>query len=154
MGRPVAQPSATRQLTNERAGRMHTMLAEVGPPSKTAPCPVEGGCCAEGLFRATSGRLMFERLVPALALAIILLLGLGGCRDAAFKAASKRDTITDWKAFIAQNPSDENVEAAQARLAELEFEEAKKAHTLIAYKRFLERHPESGQARAAAALFL
>ncbi|MBL8936972.1 MAG: HEAT repeat domain-containing protein [Archangium sp.] len=83
---------------------------------------------------------------------MILLLWFAGCRDAAFKAASKRDTITDWKAFIAQNPTDENLDAAQARLAELEFEEAKKAHTLIAYKRFLERHPESGQARAAAAL--
>lgn len=95
---------------------------------------------------------MFERLVPARALAIILMLTIAGCRDAAFKTASKRDTITDWKAFIAQNPADENLDAAQARLAELEFEEAKKAHTLIAYKRFLERHPESGQARAAAAL--
>ncbi len=35
---------------------------------------------------------MFERLVPARALAIILLLGLSACRDAAFKTASKRDT--------------------------------------------------------------
>ncbi|MBE2249755.1 MAG: HEAT repeat domain-containing protein [Myxococcus sp.] len=96
---------------------------------------------------------MSQPLVPARARSIIMLgLVLVGCRDSAYRAASKSDTVGAWKAFIAQHPTDENLEAANARLAELEFDEARKAHTLIAYKRFLERHPDAGQARAAAAL--
>lgn len=97
---------------------------------------------------------MFGDQVPVRVVAIIAVVGLtlAGCRDSAFKTASKRDTASDWRAFIAQHPGDENLDAAKARLAELEFDEAKKAHTLVAYKRFLEQHPDSAQARAAAAL--
>ncbi len=81
-----------------------------------------------------------------------LVITAGACRDSAYRAASRTDTVSGWKAFVAQHPEDENLDAATARLAELEFTEAKKAHTLIAYKRFLEQYPESGQARAAAAM--
>ena len=96
---------------------------------------------------------MFEPLVPArVRLIIVVVLTAAGCRDSAYRAAAKGDSITEWKSFIAQHPTDENLDAAKARLAELEFDEARKAHTLIAYKRFLEHHPDSGQARAAAAL--
>ncbi|MBL8924090.1 MAG: HEAT repeat domain-containing protein [Myxococcaceae bacterium] len=79
-------------------------------------------------------------------------LTLAACRDSAFKAAAKRDSVTDWKAFLTQHPQDDNVDAARARLAELEFDEAKRAHTLIGYKRFLEQYPDAAQARAAQAL--
>jgi hypothetical protein len=96
---------------------------------------------------------MFQTPVPArVRLIIAVVLTTVGCRDSAYRAAAKGDTITEWKAFIALHPTDENLDAAKARLAELEFDEARKAHTLIAYKRFLEHHPDSGQARAAAAL--
>jgi tetratricopeptide (TPR) repeat protein len=96
----------------------------------------------EWVERAATGRW-----VPLAALLII-----AGCRDSAYRAASKTDTIAGWRAFVTQHPADENVDAATARLAELEFAEAKSAHTLVAYKRFLEAHPDSAQTRAAAAL--
>jgi hypothetical protein len=96
---------------------------------------------------------MFETRVPAhVRLTMVVVLTAVGCRDSAFRTAAKGDTITVWKAFIAQHPADENLDAAKARLAELEFDEARKAHTLISYKRFLEHHSDSAQARAAAAL--
>lgn len=86
--------------------------------------------------------------VPRLLLAISLL---AGCRDAAFKAASRQDTTQAWRSFIAGNPADENLDAAKARLSEIEFGEARQVHSVIAYKRFLEAHPDAGQARAAKA---
>lgn len=85
-------------------------------------------------------------------LAAVLLVALGGCRDGAFQAASKMNTIEGWKRFLRENPKDEEVEAAQQRLAELAFAEAQKAHTVLAYKRFLEEHPDSEKASAATRL--
>lgn len=96
---------------------------------------------------------MLTRLVPARVRLIIVIAALAaGCRDSAYRAAAKVDTVAGWRAFIAQHPTDEQLDSATARLAELEFDEARRAHTLIAYKRFLERHPQAAQARAAAAL--
>jgi hypothetical protein len=96
---------------------------------------------------------MLESQVPLRVGVIIgVALALAACRDSAFKAAAKRDTVTDWKAFVAQHPQDENLDAAKARLAELEFDEAKRAHTLIGYKRFLEQYPDAAQTKTAQAL--
>lgn len=84
---------------------------------------------------------------------VLLSLGLvSGCRDAAYSAASKRDTIAAWREFLAQNPSDSNVDSARERLAELEFDEAQHAHTILAYKRFLEEFQDSAKAPQAKAL--
>ncbi len=81
-----------------------------------------------------------------------LLAALTGCRDAAFNAASKVDTSDEWKRFIEKNPSDDNIEAARDRLADLELAEAKRVHTVVAYKRYIEDHPEGERANAATAL--
>lgn len=89
--------------------------------------------------------------VPRVVLLIIGLL-LGACRDSAYRAATKVDSIDGWRRFVAANPEDQNVDAAKARWAELEFDEAKKAHTVIGYKRFLEAWPDAAQSRAARAL--
>lgn len=86
------------------------------------------------------------------ALAAVLLLCLAACRDGAFQAASKVNTIEGWKRFIRENPKDEELEAARQRLSELAFEEARKAHTVLAYKRFLEEHPDSDKVSAATRL--
>src|SRR5690348_12707137 len=82
----------------------------------------------------------------------VLTVALGGCRDSAFSAASKQDTIEAYRQFIAQHPSDENIEAANERLSELELEQARKVHTVVAYKRFLDAYPEGERSRAARAL--
>src|SRR4051794_34876554 len=83
----------------------------------------------------------------------LLLTGaIFGCRDSAFSAASKKDSIESYRQFIAQHPMDENVESAQERLADLELEAARKAHTVVAYKRYLEEHPDGEKARVATAL--
>lgn len=78
-----------------------------------------------------------------------LLLVLVGCRDSAFQAANRADTLEGWRRFIADNPKDEGVDAAQQRLEELAFAEAQKAHSVVAYKRFLEEYPEADKASAA-----
>ncbi|MCU0699748.1 MAG: HEAT repeat domain-containing protein [Myxococcaceae bacterium] len=96
--------------------------------------------------------MVLRSMLPALSLIVVLGAGASGCRDSAYRAASKVDSIASWKQFLAQHPQDENVDPARARLAELEFAEARKAHTVVAYKRFLEAHPDAGQARAARAL--
>ncbi len=83
------------------------------------------------------------RLVLVLSVAVVLL---SACRDSAFQAASKVDTATAWRNFVAENPKDDGVEAAQSRLAELDFAEAQKAHSVVAYKRYLEEYPESDKA--------
>jgi len=83
---------------------------------------------------------------------MITVLLLGACRDSAYRAAAKVDTVDGWRRFVAANPEDQNVDAAKARWAELEFDEAKKAHTVIGYKRFLEAWPDAAQSRAARAL--
>lgn len=74
------------------------------------------------------------------------------CRGSAFSAAQKRDTVEAYEEFIAKNPMDPNVDAAQDRLAELELEQARKIHTVVAYKRYLEEHPEGERSRTARAL--
>lgn len=75
-----------------------------------------------------------------------LLLVLTACRDSAFQAANRLDTLDGWRRFIADNPKDDGVDAAQQRLEELAFAEAQKAHTVVAYKRYLEEYPEADKA--------
>lgn len=77
------------------------------------------------------------------------LLVLSGCRDSAFQAVSKVDTLEAWKKFVAENPKDDEVEAAKLRIEELAFAEAQKIHTVVAYKRFLEEYPDAEKAPAA-----
>jgi hypothetical protein len=86
------------------------------------------------------------RLLPALALSVMLLTS---CRDSAFQAASKVDTIEAWRKFIAENPKDESLEAAEQRLSEVAFIEAQRTHSVVSYKRFLEEFPESEKATIA-----
>ncbi len=75
-----------------------------------------------------------------------------GCRDSAFSAASKKDTVAAYREFLESHPIDPDADAARDRLSELELAEAKSAHTVVAYKRYLEEHPEGERARAARAL--
>lgn len=82
-------------------------------------------------------------------LVIVLLLLVTGCRDSAFAAAHKLDTIEGWRRFIADNPKDEGVDAAQQRLEELAFAETQRAHTVVAYKRFIEEYPDADKVGAA-----
>ncbi len=79
-------------------------------------------------------------------------LALCGCRDSAYSAASKTDTIEAWRHFLDANPKDQNADAATERLTELEFEQAKQAHTVLAYKRFIEQFPKADQATPAQVL--
>lgn len=83
--------------------------------------------------------------------ALLLLLGSAGCRSTAFEVASRADSPEAYRTFLREHPRDENVEAALARLADLELAEAAKVHTVVAYKRFLEEFPDSAQAAAARA---
>lgn len=85
-------------------------------------------------------------------LALLITAPLSACRDSAFLKAEKTGTIDAYRRFIEANPMDENVEAAQERLADLELDEAKKVHTVVAYKRYLEEHPDSERANVARAL--
>ncbi len=87
-----------------------------------------------------------------LAAVLALTLAAQGCRDSAYAAASKADTIEGWRRFVTQHPKDDNLDAAKARLAELELERARAVHTVLAYKRFLEEFPDEEQARPALAL--
>jgi hypothetical protein len=80
------------------------------------------------------------------------LLVLPACRDSAYQAASRVDTVEAWQRFVQQHPSDDNADAARARLNELQFEAAQRAHSVVAYKRFLEAAPDSEQAPRARAL--
>ncbi|MDP2270997.1 MAG: HEAT repeat domain-containing protein [Archangium sp.] len=77
---------------------------------------------------------------------LALLLLLAGCRDSAFQTATRLNTLDGWKRFIADNPKDEGVDAAQQRVEELAFADAQGAHTVVAYKRFLEEYPEAEKA--------
>lgn len=81
---------------------------------------------------------------------VVLILGLASsCRDSAYLAASKTDTIEAWRRFLAENPKDPSATSAQQRLEELAFAEAQKAHSVVGYKRFLEEHPDADQVPAA-----
>ncbi len=82
------------------------------------------------------------------ALSVGLLL-LSGCRDSAFMAASKTNTMDGWRRFIAENPKDDELDAAQQRLEELAFAEVQQVHSAVAYKRYLEEFPDSEKAPAA-----
>lgn len=86
-----------------------------------------------------------------LALALVLVAS-AGCRQSAYSAAAKADTIEGYQRFLAEHPDDLNADAARERLAELSLAEARQAHTVIAYKRFLEAFPASDEAKAARAL--
>ena len=83
------------------------------------------------------------------ALAVLLLAT--GCVSP-YDRAAKTDTVEAYRAFLRENPSHPDVDAAEARLSELELEEAKRLHTVIAYKRFLEAYPETAQTRTAKTL--
>lgn len=89
-----------------------------------------------------------QRAVRAIVFAC-LAVGLLGCRDSAFQAANKIDTIAEWRRFIAENPKDDAVDAAKLRLEDLAFAEAQKIHTVVSYKRFLEEFPDAEKAPAA-----
>ncbi len=82
-------------------------------------------------------------------LVVALMLLSAGCRDSAFAAANKLNTIEGWRRFIADNPKDEGVDAAQQRLEELAFADAQGAHTVVAYKRFIEEYPDAEKVGAA-----
>src|SRR5262245_46484580 len=90
--------------------------------------------------------------VASLFLVVFLTVAWSGCRDSAYAAAAKRDTIASLREFLDAHPLDENAESARGRLLELELDEARRVHTVVAYKRFLEVHPEGEQARTARAL--
>ena len=79
-------------------------------------------------------------------LLIVGLLLSSGCRDSAFQTATRLNTLDGWKRFIADNPKDDGVDAAQQRMEELAFADAQKAHTVVAYKRFLLEYPEAEKA--------
>lgn len=80
--------------------------------------------------------------------ATFLVLGLASCA-LSYEDARSRDTAEAYRTFIRENPGDEDVPAARARLSELEFLEARRQHTLPAYKRFLTSFPNSPRARDA-----
>jgi hypothetical protein len=83
---------------------------------------------------------------------VVVVLSVVGCRDFAYDAASKKDTIDGYREFIRTHPDDQaNLDSAKERLAELEFAEADKAHSVVGYKRFLEEFPDSGKVTAARA---
>lgn len=85
-------------------------------------------------------------------LVLSLALFAAGCRPSSYSAVSRADTIEGYRRFLREEPHDENVEVAEARLAELEFERASQLHNVIAYKRFLEEFPQSSNAEAARSL--
>lgn len=85
-------------------------------------------------------------------IALLLILSLPACREGAFNAASKANTIPAWRDFLQKHPGDDNAESAKESLAALELEEARRIHTVVAYKRFLEEFPDSSKANAARAL--
>ncbi len=82
---------------------------------------------------------------------LFLILALG-CRDSAFQAASRVDSLDGWRRFVSGNPQDEGVELAMDRLDELSFEQAQKTHSVLAYKRYLEEFPRGEQALSATKL--
>ncbi|MFP2911657.1 tetratricopeptide repeat protein, partial [Pyxidicoccus sp. 3LFB2] len=84
------------------------------------------------------------------ALAVLLLAT--SCIPSPYDRAASTDTVDAYRAFLRENPSHPDVDAAEARLAELEFEDAKRLHTVIAYKRYLEAHPDDAPSRTAKTL--
>ncbi|MFT3708016.1 MAG: HEAT repeat domain-containing protein [Archangium sp.] len=83
------------------------------------------------------------------AFVVVTLTFLTACRDSAFQAAAKIDTLEGYRKFVKENPKDEAVDAATLRIEELTFAEAQRVHTVLAYKRFLEEFPEAEKAPAA-----
>lgn len=81
-----------------------------------------------------------------------VLIVVLGCREGAYNAALKTNTIAGYRDFLQKNPNDDNADAAKESLAGLEFDEAKKIHTVVAYKRFLDEFPDSAKAPSARAL--
>ncbi len=80
---------------------------------------------------------------------MIATLTMISCRESAYNRALKADLPQSWRQFLQENPRDENIEAAEVRLAELEFDAAKQAHSIAAYKRFIEAYPGSEQSTEA-----
>lgn len=105
-----------------------------------------------GSKKAPRGELAGTFRAPVSRFGLVLLLAVVGCASRTYQRAQHEDTSDAYRAFIQENPKDENVEAARVRLAELEFEAAKKVHTPLAYKRFLEEFPDAKEARSAKAL--
>lgn len=81
-----------------------------------------------------------------------VLLFLAACRDSAYQAASKADTVQAYRSFVERHPKDDNLESAKSRLAELEFAEAQRVHSVVAYKRFIDEFPDADKVPAARAL--
>ncbi|WP_223747369.1 HEAT repeat domain-containing protein [Myxococcus faecalis] len=81
----------------------------------------------------------------------VLLLATG-CLPNPYDRAASTDTVEGYRAFLRENPTHPDGDAAEARLEELEFEEAKRLHTVLAYKRFLEAYPEAPHTRTARTL--
>jgi len=84
------------------------------------------------------------------ALAVLLLAT--GCIPSPYERAASTDTVEAYRTFLRENPTHPDIDAAEARLAELEFEDAKRLHTVIAYKRYLEAHPDEAPSRTAKTL--
>lgn len=84
------------------------------------------------------------------ALAVLLLAT--GCIPSPYERAASTDTVEAYRTFLRENPTHPDIDAAEARLAELEFEDAKRLHTVIAYKRYLEAHPDAAPSRTAKTL--
>ncbi|WP_163988774.1 HEAT repeat domain-containing protein [Pyxidicoccus caerfyrddinensis] len=84
------------------------------------------------------------------ALAVLLLAT--GCIPSPYERAASADTVEAYQTFLREHPTHPDVDAAESRLAELEFEEAKRLHTVIGYKRYLEAYPDAGPSRTAKTL--
>lgn len=83
---------------------------------------------------------------------VLLLVPLLCCASSSWKITRDADTAQAYRAFLRDNPHDENAETAQLLLSEKEFEAATKQHTLLAYKRYLDEFPNAPKAPAARAL--
>ncbi|MFY2560963.1 tetratricopeptide repeat protein [Corallococcus terminator] len=82
----------------------------------------------------------------------VLLLAAAGCLPSPYDRAARTDTVEAYRAFLRDNPTHPDADAAESRLEELEFEEAKRLHSVLAYKRFLEVYPDAPHTRTAKTL--
>lgn len=89
--------------------------------------------------------------VRSVLLSLTVLVPLGCSSPGAWQRARTADTADGYRAYLAQHPKGEEVEAAEERLRALEFEEASRVQTVLAWKRFLERHREGPELPAARA---
>ena len=111
---------------------------------------------SEGGTREGTVKSMAERCYRAplrmRRLAFTLALAAFACASPdAWQRARAADTAEAYRAFVSQHPKADEVEAAQERLRELDFEEASRVQSALGWKRFLEEHPEGPEVRAARA---